>query len=150
MLGRIREVKDEDNDGSLVKTVHLGKARIGEPFLVIRWQWLALLVTQVLFTVLFLAYVIINTARLDVEIVKSSNIAELLALNRQRGLHHRTTGDQERDLPDGIRPGVEEKVHGRLTRHNGEWGLDLQQKTDLFRRGRGLNAPSRPKFWSFT
>lgn len=54
------------------------------PVLRIRWRWLSLLATQVLFTILFLLYVVINTAIMDVEIVKSSNIAELLAL-RQKG-----------------------------------------------------------------
>ncbi|KAJ4252341.1 hypothetical protein NW762_010939 [Fusarium torreyae] len=59
-----------------------GKGFNRETYMFVRWQWLALLAGQVGLTVAFLVAIIIHTARIGVDVVKSSNAAELFALRR--------------------------------------------------------------------
>lgn len=93
-----------------------------ETFVVIRWQWLSLLATQVVLTIVFLLFVVIHTARLDVEIVKSSNIAELLALKRPCG---EIEGVESREPWEGLTAEVEKELTARLTREGNIWTLNI-------------------------
>lgn len=115
--------------------VRKAKAKLGTPILYIRWQWLSLLGTQVVFTILFLVYVITNTAIINVEVVKSSNIGELLALNQQREGMRRPNCPEEDVLSEGIRSEIGDKnVLARLRRYEGEWSLDLSHKSSTKRK----------------
>ena len=87
---------------------------------IIRWPWIALLATQVVLTIAFLIYVIIDTARTDVEIVKSSNAAELLAFET-RGLH-----PNFKDLfGGGMEAKIDGSLRGRLVKQGNAWHMDV-------------------------
>lgn len=86
------------------------------------------LITRVLFTILFLACVIKNTAELGAEIVKSSNTTELLARNSPGTLSPNPTDPKERSLLPGICPEVDESWHGKIRRRKADWGLDLERR----------------------
>lgn len=111
-----------------------------ETFIIIRWEWLAFLVVQIFLTILFLIAVMIYTASLDVTIVKTSNIAELLAIPK-RGNGGTGTTDEDSPLL-GLRNDIDGKYKGRLFREGGVWSLDFQGQPEKPRKGsRGKNAP---------
>ncbi|CAG9980524.1 unnamed protein product [Clonostachys byssicola] len=56
-----------------------GSAYEMQTYIVVRWEWLSFLATQIFLTVVFQIAVIVQTARMSVGIVKSSNMAELFA-----------------------------------------------------------------------
>lgn len=58
-----------------------GSALQEERYVSIRWPWLTLLAAQVGLSILTLVIIIIETARLDVEIVKGSPLPALLAVD---------------------------------------------------------------------
>ncbi|KAK7216204.1 hypothetical protein V2G26_004207 [Clonostachys chloroleuca] len=58
-----------------------GKAYKQELHILIRWEWLSLLAIQLILTLVFLIWVMVLTAQLDMDVVKSSNIAELFAMH---------------------------------------------------------------------
>lgn len=104
---------EEDEKGTV-----LGYARVGDMVVIVRWPWLSLLAAQIAFTVVFLVYVMLDTARTGVEIVKSSNIAELLAIGKRKG-------DLESLLPGGIAAELDGNLKGRLLKEEGLWNLDV-------------------------
>ncbi|CAH0050231.1 unnamed protein product [Clonostachys solani] len=57
-----------------------GSAYEMQTYIVVRWEWLSFLAAQIFLTIVFQITVIIQTARMSVGIVKSSNMAELFAL----------------------------------------------------------------------
>ncbi|CAI6100061.1 unnamed protein product [Clonostachys chloroleuca] len=93
------------------RTVH-GQAFVQENHIV-----LFLLAIQIGFTIIFLAAVIFHTERLGIDIVKSSNMAELFALQ--------DTLEQEAKFV-GINPRIDNNATAELTRRNGVWKLDLR------------------------
>lgn len=111
-----------------------------ETFITVRWGWLAFLATQIGLTYIFLIVVVVHTARLDVEIVKSSNIAELFAMRGATGVdeNNGNSAPAASHTPQwmGFQPKVDGKLNGRL-RKDGEngWNLDLL---------RGHDGGSRP------
>ncbi|CCT76233.1 uncharacterized protein FFUJ_14133 [Fusarium fujikuroi IMI 58289] len=46
-----------------------GYAEIGQSTIIIHWAWLSLLATQILLMVVFVVYVILETAKLDIQVV---------------------------------------------------------------------------------
>ncbi|KAK7212663.1 hypothetical protein V2G26_019841 [Clonostachys chloroleuca] len=86
---------------------------------VIRWEWLSFLVIQVALALVFQVVVVAQTARLGVDIVKSSNIAELFALQG--------SGDKYMDdsLSRGISTTVTDEQYGELVKDTHGWKLHL-------------------------
>ena len=88
---------------------------------------------------MFLLYVAINTAIMDVEIVKSSNIAELLALHQRGDESHDAVSTDGKSLPPGIYPSLEDDVFGKLKRQKGfsqGWVLELDSEVPSTKRDR--------------
>ena len=95
------------------------------------------------FTILFLAYVITNTTIINVEVVKSPDIGELLALNQQRDGVRRPNCREEDNLSEGIRSEIRDKnVLARLRRYEGEWLLDLSHKSSTKRKDSNFSRRS--------
>lgn len=84
-----------------------------------RWPWLSLLAAQIFLTMMFFAFVVFDTAQVGVEIVKSSNIAELMAINQRRE-------SLDDHLPRGIAGEVVGSFKGRLVRGGGGWNLNVR------------------------
>ncbi|VUC26724.1 unnamed protein product [Clonostachys rosea] len=101
-----------------------------ETFVRVRWEWLSFLVVQIALTIIFLAAVMIQTAILDMDIVKSSNTAELFALQGQ-GIERVPTLNGENALGERFQyKGIKTRVHGasegRLIRDPGfGWKLHI-------------------------
>ncbi|KAL9571891.1 hypothetical protein ACKAV7_003880 [Fusarium commune] len=95
-----------------------GYAEIGQPTIIIHWAWLSLLVTQILLMVVFVIYVILETAKLDIQVVKGSNIAELKAMGQED-----STPESEYVLAGGIAESVDADLVGRLVKSNSGWNL---------------------------
>lgn len=110
-------------------TTSAGEALQTEAFVIVRWEWLAFLAAQVGLAIIFLLAIVINTARLGVDVVKSNNLAELFAAERHRG-GGGGSGVVERETygADGLRAAPEPGVVARLTSENGVWGLNLRRK----------------------
>lgn len=113
----------------------MGESLTAEAFVVIRWQWLAFLASQIGLTFLFLLIVIIHTAHLNIDIVKSSNIAELFALRRQEREEAAATGPAMGSLGGqhspgwmAFQPNLDKEIRGKLTMDRGGWNFGLQRR----------------------
>lgn len=72
----------------------------------------------------FTIYVIFETARLKVKVVKGSNIAELKAVRRL----NRTSNDELEDLlVGGIAAEIDACLVGRLVENDGHWTLEVDR-----------------------
>lgn len=60
-----------------------GTAWISESFVEIRWGWSALLISEVALSAVFVIATIIRTSRLSIQIVKSSALPALVALDQE-------------------------------------------------------------------
>lgn len=87
---------------------------------------MSFIVAQVSLAIIFLLAIMINTARMNVSIVKSSNLAELFAI---RGRTEHITGDKGSMELDSIQPTLSNGLVGKLKREeDGRWNLELQRK----------------------
>ncbi|KAL6918855.1 hypothetical protein FSST1_002881 [Fusarium sambucinum] len=93
-----------------------------ETYMFVRWQWLTLLAAQVGFTVAFVVAIVIHTARIGVDVVKSSNAAELFALQENRSQETRMA---EKSQSWGIRTKVGKASEGILINSGGGWKLQV-------------------------
>ncbi|KAF9772784.1 hypothetical protein IL306_009484 [Fusarium sp. DS 682] len=100
-----------------------GYAEIGQPTIIIHWAWLSLLATQILLMVVFVIYVILETAKLDIQVVKGSNIAELKAMGQED-----STPESEYVLAGGIAESVDADLVGRLVKSNSGWNLKVNRR----------------------
>lgn len=102
-------------------------------FVEVRWEWLTLVAAQSGLTLVFLLAVVIGTARLGVDVVKSSNMAELFALPTL------TFGDDSREgtklrtqdhgfVYKGIKTEVGKDVGAVLRKGSEGWRLEVQTK----------------------
>ncbi|CAG9986482.1 unnamed protein product [Clonostachys byssicola] len=93
--------------------------------IVIRWEWLSFLVVQIALALVFQVVVFVQTARLGVDVVKSSNMAELFALQG--------SGDKYMDnsLSGGIGTAVTDERYGKLVKDTHGWKLHLSTRTKL-------------------
>ncbi|KAH7316913.1 hypothetical protein B0I35DRAFT_512755 [Stachybotrys elegans] len=95
-----------------------GEAFFPVTILRVRWEWLTFLAVQLVLTVVFLVSVIINTERMGVDIVKSSNMAELFALHIGEAEDSVKTG--------GISSSVDRKTAAELYHGGQGWKLKIQ------------------------
>lgn len=108
-----------------------GEFFTSETFVTVRWAWLAFLATQIGLTFVFLLIVVVHTARLDVEIVKSSNIAELFAMRGSETADNGTPVSMHPPRWMGFKPRLDSTMSGRL-RKDGDhgWNLDLLRERE--------------------
>lgn len=112
-----------------------GETLIPETFVEVRWEWLAFVATQVGLSIVFVVCIAWHTARLGVDVVKSSNMSELFAL---RG----TMGDGQ--LPQeaaGINPNIPDNMMVRLRKSGDIWGLGVSGQATV--SGQGLPTSSQ-------
>ncbi|KAK0391655.1 hypothetical protein NLU13_1154 [Sarocladium strictum] len=111
-----------------------GTALTSVTFVQVRWEWLTLVAAQVVLSIVFVLVVIIRTAGLGVDVVKSSNMAELFALSAVESMDPRTRVEQgtgHRDFVySGINTEVGKEVGATLTKGSEGWRLVLKQKED--------------------
>ncbi|KIL89207.1 hypothetical protein FAVG1_07601 [Fusarium avenaceum] len=100
-----------------------GYAEISQQTIIIRWAWLSLLVTQIVLMILFMIYVIYETSKLGVQVVKGSNIAELKAMGQEI-----SSLESECALVGGISDKVDADLMGRLVRSDGGWKLKVNRR----------------------
>ncbi|TVY68254.1 hypothetical protein Focb16_v002109 [Fusarium oxysporum f. sp. cubense] len=100
-----------------------GYAEINQPTIIIHWAWLSLLVAQILLMVVFVIYVILETAKLDVQVVKGSNIAELKAIGQENSIP-----ELEYVLAGGIAESVDADLVGRLVKSDSGWSLKVNRR----------------------
>ncbi|KAF5018073.1 hypothetical protein F66182_9972 [Fusarium sp. NRRL 66182] len=98
-----------------------GLAEVGPFIVIIRWQWLSLLVVQIVLMIAFMIYVIYETEKTNVKVVKGSNIAELKA---SKSLDRASRDESGSLLAGGIAPKVDPDLVGRLVEHDGHWNLE--------------------------
>lgn len=94
-----------------------------ESFILVRWEWLSLLGCQVILTAIFLTSVIIHTARLGVDVVKSANTAELFALGNHNQPRIATLGQ---DRLEGITTRLDRATMVRLRKSEAGWKLHAE------------------------
>ncbi|KAG4259292.1 hypothetical protein FPRO03_12968 [Fusarium proliferatum] len=100
-----------------------GYAEIGQPTIIIHWAWLSLLATQILLMVVFVVYVILETAKLDIQVVKGSNVAELKAMGQEDSIP-----ESDYVLAGGIAESVDADLVGRLVKSNSGWSLKVNRR----------------------
>lgn len=100
-----------------------GYAEISQQTIIIRWAWLSLLVAQVVLMILFMIYVIFETSKLKVQVVKGSNIAELKAMGQEI-----SSLESECALVGGIADKVDADLMGRLVKSDGVWKLKVNRR----------------------
>ncbi|KAF5622641.1 hypothetical protein F25303_12009 [Fusarium sp. NRRL 25303] len=100
-----------------------GYAEIDQPTIIIHWAWLSLSATQILLMVVFVVYVILKTAKLDIQVVKGSNIAELKAMGQEDSIP-----ESEYVLAGGIAESVDADLVGRLVKSNSGWNLKVNRR----------------------
>lgn len=114
-----------------------GVIQTSETIVVIRWEWLSLVATQIVLTMAFLLAVIWHTARLNVSIVKTSNMAELLAISKDNHNDNNSSNDgaevsapagDGRTIVCGIRAHADGGLVGKLARGANGWALHVRQK----------------------
>ncbi|KAL2204501.1 hypothetical protein CC79DRAFT_1325230 [Sarocladium strictum] len=96
-------------------------------FIKVRWAWLSYLAAQILLTIVFLVAVIVRSALLGIDVVKSSAMATLFAMEQ--------SSDSEQDgivLP-GLRRDVDKRTTGRLRRYHKTWSM-VVERTDNARK----------------
>ena len=106
----------------------VGETYIPEAFVTVRWTWLAFVAAQVGLSILFLVCIACHTARLGVDVVKSSNMSELFALGHVTA----HTGLPLEAL--GIRPLLDPNTAARLRTQDGRWELKILQQPVSFTR----------------
>lgn len=108
----------------------VGQTPVQETFIVVRWEWLSFLASQLGLTLVFLLAIIIHTASLDIDIVKSSNISELFA-NRGMSISDSSTSEQEATESTGligIKNDLNKTVKGQLLREGLRWRLHVARE----------------------
>ena len=94
----------------------------------VRWEWLTLLAAQVALSNIFLVAVMVRTWKLGVDVVKTSNMAELFAMRLQNAelacLKQAENGEDEMLL--GINAKVKKELHAELTKEDERWVLALK------------------------
>lgn len=73
--------------------------------------------------VVFVVYVIWETAKLDIQVVKGSNIAELKAMGQED-----STLESDYILAGGIAESVDTDLVGRLVKSNSGWNLKVNRR----------------------
>ena len=114
-----------------------GVIQTSQTIVVIRWEWLSLVATQIVLTMAFLLAVIWHTARLNVSIVKTSNMAELLAISKDNSNNNKNNDDGAQvsalagdghTLVGGIRAHADGGLVGKLARGANGWALLVRRK----------------------
>ncbi|KAL3297287.1 Carboxylic ester hydrolase [Colletotrichum asianum] len=101
-----------------------GIALQNEVYVQVRWPWLVLLAAQVLIAIVCLLLVMRETAKTDMDVVKSSTIAALFAISAEEkaGLKHRLDEHGEhligREDDSRLAP---LSIRGELRKRDGEW-----------------------------
>lgn len=90
-------------------------------FIRVNWPWLTFLAAQILLTTIFLMATIIQTANLGVEVMKSSTIATLFAIDNRDGLQHEA-------VAPGLRRAVDKSVMGELQRREDGWSVAVRNE----------------------
>lgn len=107
-----------------------GSVPVQRTLITVRWEWLSFLAAQIGLTLLFLIAIILHTAKLDIDIVKSSNISELFA----RGSIDEPNEPLGEDKPDGssdlvgIKNDINKTVQGQLLREGVRWRLHVARE----------------------
>lgn len=73
--------------------------------------------------VVFVVYVILETAKLDIQVVKGSNIAELKAMGQEDSIP-----ESDYVLAGGIAESVDADLVGRLVKSNSGWNLKVNRR----------------------
>ncbi|CAG9983269.1 unnamed protein product [Clonostachys byssicola] len=99
-----------------------GIAYKSETYVRIRWEWLTFLAAQICLTILFLVAVIVQTAKLDMEVVKSSNMAELFAIHATDSKDDRATASYDQAVRyKGIATKIHHASTGKLVKKGDGW-----------------------------
>lgn len=110
-----------DSDGTALTSV---------TFVEVRWEWMTLVSAQVGLSIVFLLSVMYGTAKLGVDVVKSSNMAELFAFSatgRQDGWKHGESHSAYQDVGRaGIKTQVGKDVGATLRRGREGWYMEVK------------------------
>jgi hypothetical protein len=109
-----------------------GTALASVTFVEVRWEWLTLVAAQVVLSIAFLLAVVIGTARLGVDVVKSSNMAELFAMQELdcNGCSKASGGESRAEgvVYGGIKTEVGKDIEATLRRDDAGWRLEVKPK----------------------
>lgn len=102
-----------------------GTAWHNEVYVEVRWPWLAFLAAQVVMSIICLSLVIMETAKTDMDVVKSSTIAALFAMSAEEKTdlqRHLTKGEHMMSREDDRRL-APESIRGQLRKRHGKWAV---------------------------
>ncbi|KAI9148362.1 hypothetical protein HJFPF1_12193 [Paramyrothecium foliicola] len=103
-----------------------GQAITTETIVQIRWEWLSILAIQLGLALLFLTIVIFQTAKLEVDVVKSTNTAELFAMEKTTPSYRVTvTGPGAAPEQGGIATQIKPHEFATLVKEGGAWKLKV-------------------------
>ncbi|KAH7312656.1 hypothetical protein B0I35DRAFT_481094 [Stachybotrys elegans] len=95
-------------------------------FIKVEWAWLSFLACQIFLSIMFLAVVILQTASLGVDVVKSCELASLFAID-YRALSS-SPSDSCGVVTPGLRQELDERVKGRLRAGQAGWTLQPESE----------------------
>ncbi|KAL2211302.1 hypothetical protein CC79DRAFT_194693 [Sarocladium strictum] len=109
-----------------------GTALTSVTFVEVRWEWMTLVSAQVGLSIVFLLSVMYGTARLGVDVVKSSNMAELFAFStteRQDGWKEGESHGAYQDVGHaGIKTQVAKDVGATLRKGREGWFMEVKPR----------------------
>jgi|SRR5688572_225217 hypothetical protein len=103
-------------------TSQAGEVLVPETFVEVRWAWITFVAAQVGLSVVFFICIACHTARLGVDVVKSSNLSELFALR------HNAAYSQLPSEAAGLRPLVDPSIVARLEKSEDTWALEVSRQ----------------------
>lgn len=99
-----------------------GEALNPVTYITVRYQWLSFIATQVFLTIVFLGIVIVQTWRLGIDVVKSSDVAGLFAFDHSG--NDKNLKDGPAIVTYGIREKLEREIVGTLRQKDGAWSIN--------------------------
>lgn len=105
-----------------------GEALSPVTIVIVRWEWLSLLAAQVGLSTFFLISVMVVTSKLNIDVVKSSNLAELFALHDVKSESPNFVCDDNIRGSEngGISSKVAKEQQAQLVQENSKWKMRLR------------------------
>lgn len=98
-------------------------------YVTVRWGWISFIAVQIALTIAFLLGVVVHTAKLDMDVVKSSNLAELFASGLEEQAGRESAGDGNNASTTGLKRSVSHDLLGQLQRdEDGKWRLLVERR----------------------
>jgi hypothetical protein len=96
-------------------------------FVRVDWAWMSFLASQIVLSMVFLLAVIVQTAGLGVDVVKSSELASLFALDSGELQSSSLGPETVENMSPGLRKKLDKRIQGRLHNMQAKWVVHVER-----------------------